>query len=164
MEIERKFLIKKIPFQLDFIEGYIVNQNYISINPEVRIRKKSNNKEEYFITTKSEGDLVREEKELPITEELYNILHTTALGEDIIKNTYVFTIDNNKKIECSIVDFDRNTKFMYAEIEFDSVSEANSFELPSFLGKETTYDKKYKMKNYFCSTRLNGITSLLRKI
>lgn len=165
MEIERKFLISEIPSEMEFLEGYTVMQNYISINPEIRIRKKINadGKTEYFITLKSDGNLVREEKETKIDKFMYKTLLRAALGEDIIKNTFVLKLDNNHNIECSIVDFDRNTKFMYAEIEFDSVKDAISFNPPSFFEKETTYNKNYKMKNYFCSTRLDGI-SPIRKL
>lgn len=39
MEIERKFLLKKFP-PLPTYEEYEVTQGYISIDPEVRIRKR----------------------------------------------------------------------------------------------------------------------------
>ena len=40
---------------------------------------------------------------------------------------------------------------MFAEVEFESEDEANSFIPLSFMLEEVTYDKQYKMKNYWNS-------------
>ena len=39
MEIERKFLVKKIP-DLTNLQAIYIEQGYLSFSPEVRIRKK----------------------------------------------------------------------------------------------------------------------------
>ena len=50
MEIERKFLVKKLPDNINRYPYQKIEQGYLSYVPEVRIRK-SNNK--YFLTVKS---------------------------------------------------------------------------------------------------------------
>jgi len=133
-------------------------QSYISINPEVRIRKRINlslfgNEESvnYKLCFKSDGDLSREEVEVDITEDkYYNLLHMIS-GEPIKKEYRQFNIYDTYIAECSIVDND----WMYAEVEFNSEEDANNFIPPDWFGEEVTYDKNYKMKNYWKQTRLS---------
>ena len=64
MEIERKFLVGSLP-DLTGVKYSEIKQGYFSINPEGRVRKKD---DEYYITEKGEGDMVREEKEWKIDD------------------------------------------------------------------------------------------------
>ena len=70
MEIERKFLVKKIP-DLTNLQAIYIEQGYLSFSPEVRIRKKD---EKFYLTVKSDGDIVREEYEIEISQNTYEEL------------------------------------------------------------------------------------------
>ena len=63
MEIERKFLITE-KIDLSNLKYDDITQGYITVDPEVRVRKKG---EKYYLTSKSQGNLVRDEKEKEIS-------------------------------------------------------------------------------------------------
>ena len=154
MEIERKFLFDKIPKELFIIKTYYVEQGYLSIEPEVRIRKKQPDSEAlYIICIKSNGELVREEVEINIQQGQYDTLRNIIGKEFITKEFYEFKLYDGNILEFSIVDKGMATEFMYGEVEFSSVEDANNFKVPEFFGQEVTYDKDYKMKNYWKKTR-----------
>lgn len=154
VEIERKFLIEYFPETLPLVKEFQVEQGYLSINPEVRIRKKWNKYATLcFITIKSDGDLVRKEVECPIPESKYEALKE-MLGKPIITKDYrVYQLMDHVELECSLVDKGLDTEFMYAEIEFPSIQQAKSFIMPPWFIKDITNDSSYKMKNYWKSTR-----------
>ena len=155
MEIERKWLIKDFPsnsYKITTKETIL--QGYISIDPEVRIRKASfgaNNL--YFLSIKSTGDLSRMEVEIEISENDYNHLLTLVPYDMITKNYRIYEFAGYK-IEMSRVD----NNWYYAEVEFKTEEDANNFEFPfpSLVLKEVTYDTAFKMKNYWKSSRIDS--------
>ena len=156
MEIERKFLIDKFPEELQLKEESTMYQGYISVMPTVRIRKKVSEKgTSYKMTIKSSGEMVRHEVEFDIPEKKYNELQEVFCPNPIIKLKRNYILPDGKVLECNLVDEGSETEFMYAEIEFESVEEAENYILPDFLNKEVTYDNSYKMNNYWKRTR-NG--------
>ena len=84
MEIERKFLVKKIP-PLDGLKYDKIIQGYVSLLPEIRVRKKG---DEYYICEKSDGDVVREEIERKIDEKTFDELFAKTSGRVIEKTRY----------------------------------------------------------------------------
>ena len=79
MEIERKFLIEKLPSDID-LSSYKcrhIEQGYLCSEPVVRVRRDN---EDYYLTSKSKGLMVREEYNLPLTAEAYNSLIKKADG------------------------------------------------------------------------------------
>ena len=56
MEIERKFLVKELPANLDSYATQRISQGYLSTNPVVRIRRSN---DEYYLTYKGKGLMVR---------------------------------------------------------------------------------------------------------
>ncbi len=154
MEIERKFLIDKFPEGLQLKEESTMYQGYISVMPTVRIRKKVSEKgTSYKMTIKSQGEMVRHEVEFDIPENKYNELQEVFCPNPIIKLKRNYILPDGKVLECNLVDKGSETEFMYAEIEFSSVEEAESYSLPDFLNMEVTYDNSYKMNNYWRRTR-----------
>ena len=67
-EIERKFLLESFPTDLPLKEEKAIYQAYLSIDPEVRIRRNVVDGQEatHFLAIKSSGDLVRQEVEIPM--------------------------------------------------------------------------------------------------
>lgn len=76
MEIERKFLAKEIPFCLSKYPSAMISQYYISFSPTIRIRQSN---KDYFLTVKGKGHIAREEFEIPISEEEYQLLQKNVI-------------------------------------------------------------------------------------
>ena len=149
MEIERKIILTSLPDEVP-VHRSTVEQIYISLNPEVRLRKNLDSDVQFRLTVKGDGTLCREEIETPVTEEFYNEMVRFIGKPPIIKDYYIYHL-NGHKVEVSIVD---NGTFIYSEVEFDSVEEAEAFVWP-FEGYDATEDPQYKMKNYWKRTREN---------
>lgn len=141
-EIERKFLVKKLPNLKEFKSSNI-EQCYINYKPVIRIRKKDN---EYFITQKSKGNLVREENEIKIDIEVYKILISLVKNNTIKKTRYEIPLSNSLKAELDI--YKENLEGLFiVEVEFKSKIEAKKFIIPDWFGLEVTTDSKYKNDN-----------------
>lgn len=157
MEIERKWLLKKLP-QQEPDEKYWVEQFYLSLEPEVRLRRCSpngdyENKVPYRITVKGNGTLSRQELESAIDEEFYEQALDFVNLEPIQKHYLVY---HESGYEISVAVILNVETFVYAEVEFTSEEEANSYEFPwlDLVEKEVTDDQNFKMKNYWKRTRL----------
>ena len=139
MEIERKFLIDKIPFKLTEYKHDKIKQGYFSIYPEKRVRKRG---DVYILTEKGEGDLIREEKERIIGKEMGEELF--ALSKTyIIEKTRYYLPYGKFTIELDVYE-GRHEGLVVAEVEFPSEQEALDFEPPWWFGQDITYDKSYK--------------------
>ncbi len=139
MEIERKYLIDSIPFDVNQYRYYNIEQAYLCTNPVIRIRRQD---DDYFLTYKGEGLLEREEYNLPLTCEGYNHLLPKADGNVISKRRYLIPLDNSHTIELDI--FDGYKKgLILAEVEFNTRDEADSFSPPEWFGKDVTFDTHY---------------------
>ena len=142
MEVERKFLIKNIPFNLENYKHKEIEQSYISYEPETRLRKLN---DKYYLTKKSNGTLIREEDEKVISNELYNELIINRLNNTIMKRRYYIPYND------LLIEFDIYKGIleglMVAEIEFDSIEESKKFIIPSWFYKEVTDNTNFKNKN-----------------
>ena len=96
MEIERKYLIHHIPENLTVTETHHIEQGYLCTGPVVRIRKDN---EDYILTYKSKGLMVREEYNLPLTANAYEHLKTKIDGRLIKKTRQVIPYTDNLFIE-----------------------------------------------------------------
>jgi len=68
MEIERKFLIDTLPENISQYPFRQLEQGYLCTEPVVRIRRED---DDYYLTYKSKGLMVREEYNLPLTKDAY---------------------------------------------------------------------------------------------
>jgi len=140
MEIERKYLVKKLP-KLDNYSFADFEQSYISTNPVIRLR--SINHRDYILTVKSKGYLSREEFELPLTEEQYVNLLLKAEGNIISKRRYFIPLENGLTAELDV--YHKNLKNLFTvEVEFDTEEQAKSFIAPDWFGEDITYNPAYK--------------------
>ncbi len=156
LEIERKFLIKEFPTGLELLREVGIWQGYISTEPEVRIhraRDRHTGAENFRLTLKGEGALIRKEIKTDINKSFYEE-SVGLIGKDMIYKDYRSYRLGNHILEVCHVDPGRTSEFLYAEIEFESEEEANGFIKPAFLGEEVTEDDNYRMKNYWKKTRI----------
>lgn len=155
LEIERKFLMDGFPEDLELVSEVYIEQGYVSFDPEVRIRKavvRDSGEEEYYLTIKGDGDLIRREIETEISSLFYEET-ASFLGAKVVRKDYKKYRLGEWELEVSRVDAGTEWEFFYGEIEFPTEEDAKAFELPSYLGKEITYDENYKMKNFWKRTR-----------
>ena len=139
MEIERKFLLKKLPEHLDRYPCHRIEQGYLCTEPVVRIRRQD---DDYILTYKSKGLLAREEYNLPLTKEAYDHLAPKTDGLLIQKTRYKIPFLEKYTIELDIFDGEL-APLTLAEEEFESVDEANAFVPPEWFGEDVTYSTEY---------------------
>lgn len=140
MEIERKYLIRQLPPQYDSYPFHQIEQGYLCTDPVVRIRRQD---EEYYLTYKSQGLMVREEYNLPLTKEAYFHLREKADGFLITKKRYRLPYDDALTIELDI--FEGNlAPLVLAEVEFGTEEAANAFIPPKWFGEDVTFSGKYQ--------------------
>ena len=146
MEIERKFLITELPENLTQYNCRRIEQGYLCTAPVVRIRRQD---EEYYLTYKSKGMMVREEYNLPLTAEAYAQLREKTEGNLISKQRYLIPLNETLTAELDIFDAPF-APLMLAEVEFSSEEEANSFVPPAWFGEDVTFSGKYHNSYLSC--------------
>lgn len=139
MEIERKFLVKKLPENLKQYPHHRIEQGYLCTEPVVRIRRSDN---DYILTYKSKGLLAREEYNLPLTKEAYEHLAPKTDGLVIQKTRYKIPFQEKYTIELDIFDAELSPLIL-AEVEFESIEEADAFLPPEWFGEDVTYSSEY---------------------
>ncbi|MEF2954966.1 MAG: CYTH domain-containing protein [Blautia sp.] len=139
MEIEKKYLIHKLPENLETYPRKKIQQAYLCTNPVVRIRKQD---EEYILTYKGKGLMVREEYNLPLNRDAYEHLLQKADGIVLTKTRYFLPLPQGLTIELDVFDAPYEN-LRLAEVEFSSEEEANSFVPPEWFGEDVTFSKKY---------------------
>ena len=139
MEIERKYLINKLPDNINEYPFHIMEQAYLCTNPVVRVRRQD---EEYILTYKGDGLLAREEYNLPLNKEAYEHLLTKADGNVISKKRYLIPLNDHLTIELDQF-YKPMNDLLLAEVEFPSLEEANTFVPPEWFGEDVTFDTAY---------------------
>ena len=146
MEIEKKFLVKEIPFDLNNFEKEEIEQGYLCIKPTVRIRKSN---DEYFLNYKWKNKNINDnnaihniEYEMPLTKENYEHLLTKVDDYMIIKTRYIIPLEDGHKVELDV--FKGNLEgLIFAEIEFSDDLDVSNFVKPNWLGDDISQDKFY---------------------
>jgi len=143
MEIERKFLVHKLPENLNQFPFHVLEQAYLCTEPVVRVRRSD---DEYYMTYKSKGFLSREEYNLPLTKDSFEHLKGKADGNVIQKTRYLLPVrgTNNENLTIELDVFDKPFEGLYlAEVEFDSEEQANAFVPPVWFGEDVTFSTEY---------------------
>lgn len=135
LEIERKFLISKLPNDIvqyphhEIMQGYYFNEG----EKLVRLRKKWN---QYYQTMKSGTGLVKEEIEEEISQSIFEEERNNVEDRYLEKTRYEIPY------EWKIIELDiyrgKLEWLVVAEIEFTSEQEAHALNVPKRFGKELT--------------------------
>ena len=155
MEIERKFLISKIPEEIMLADckKRQIEQGYLCTEPVVRVRRDN---DEYYLTYKAKGMMIREEYNLPLTKEAYEKLIKKAEGNVITKTRYEIPEKDNLTIELDIFE-GTFAGLLLAEVEFDTEETALSYTPPAWFGPDVTTDPRYHNSNMSQMTIKNNI-------
>ena len=143
MEIERKYLVSGIPDNIDSYPCRFIEQGYLNTAPVVRVRRDNDN---YYLTYKGGGMMAREEYNLPLNKEAYEHLLAKADGNIITKHRYEIPDKTGRTIELDIFDGVFNGTVI-AEVEFDSIDEADSYIPPDWFLEDVTNDTSYHNSN-----------------
>ena len=140
-EIERKFLVRKLPENLAEFPHAEIAQGYLAIAPggvQVRLRKKS---ETHSLTYKRGDGNAREEREVELTAAQFEALWPATHGKRLTKTRYEIPL-GNRVVEIDIYS-GRHEGIVVAEVEFDDEESAKNFQPPDWLGEDVTGDPRY---------------------
>ncbi|MBQ9347921.1 MAG: CYTH domain-containing protein [Oscillibacter sp.] len=142
MEIERKFLVTRLPEHLERFPCRFLEQAYLSTDPVIRVRRIGGGESDrYVLTVKGDGLLSREEFELPLTEDQYGRLLARAEGNRIGKSRYRIPWEGvTIELDVFAPPF---APLVYAEVEFPDEAAARAFSPPDWFGREVTYAPAY---------------------
>lgn len=140
MEIERKYLIARMPEDIDSYPCKHITQGYLCTSPVVRIRR-SNDK--YTLTYKGEGLLTREEHNLPLSAEGFAHLKPKVDGLLIEKTRYLIPLHDGLTAELDVF-HGALAPLTLVEVEFETVDAANAFTPPEWFGEDVTADEHYQ--------------------
>lgn len=143
MEIERKFLIKELPANLEEFPFHHIEQAYLCTDPVVRIRRQD---ETYILTYKGKGMVAREEYNLPLNEHAYLHLKEKADGNIITKKRYLIPLPDNLTIELDVFE-GAFQGMILAEVEFPDLDTANAFVSPAWFGEDVSMCPEYHNSN-----------------
>ena len=141
MEIERKFIVKRLPTKPGAIAGSRIRQGYFPLRSrhiEIRVREKGS---QHFITIKSGRGGSRLEEEIPISRKRFKTLWSLVRGASISK-TRRKVAHRGFTIELDTYN-GRHRGLKIAEVEFHSRRQARSFKSPSWFGREVTANPRY---------------------
>lgn len=141
VEIERKFLVERLPEHLDDHPFREIEQGYLAITDEVEVRLRHYG-EQAFLTVKSTGARIRIEEEIEIDPGKFAVLWPLTDRRRIEKRRSLIPLGD------LTIEFDnyrgRLAGLMIAEVEFESPDAAVAFVPPDWFGSEVTDDPRYK--------------------
>lgn len=141
-EIERKFLLKRVPADLKKFPHNEIAQGYLAVEPggiQVRLRKKGAVRSLTFKRGSSKG--TREEREIRLSAEQFDALWPATAGRRLTKVRYDIPW-NGHTIEIDVYR-GRHDGLVVAEVEFDDQKSCAAFEPPDWIGEDVTGKSKY---------------------
>ncbi len=141
LEIERKFLVRKMPPALAKNPHQRIDQGYLTIGRDrshVRLRRKGR---AYSLTFKRGAATGREEREIRLTKKQFDVLWPATAGARLTKTRYDVPW---KKWTVEIdVYHGANDGLVVAEVEFPDEDACDNFRPPTWLGAEVTGQGRY---------------------
>ena len=135
MEIEKKYLVKSVPSNVDEFPHEEIEQAYLCTHPTLRVRKKGH---KYIFTYKnrvkngSDKLNVADEIEAELDYDAYEHLFNKADGDPVRKTRYKIPYEE-KVIELDIF-HGKHKGLVLAEVEFESVEEGDAAGANQSLG------------------------------
>lgn len=140
-EIERKFLVKTLPPNLDkfphraIAQGYIVSESAQGV---VRLRKKG---ARHYLTVKRRAAEGKDETEVRISAKQFEKLWPLTKGRRLTKVRYEIPFGKHT-IELDVF-CGRHSGLVLAEVEFASTRAAQRFEPPEWFARDVTRVARY---------------------
>jgi CYTH domain-containing protein len=145
IEIERKFLVRRLPADLVRRDGAAIRQGYLIATEtgiELRIRQK---REIFYQTVKLGSGLARTEIEIELTRDQFQKLWPFTAGRRVTKTRFTLPVGAHT---AELDRFEGNLNGLtLVEVEFDSRRASAAFDPPEWFGHEVTEDERYKNKH-----------------
>jgi CYTH domain-containing protein/CHAD domain-containing protein len=140
-EIERKFLLDRLPAELDQSPSADIEQGYLAVSAEteVRVRRRG---EAFSLTFKRGSGEEREEVEVALDRGRFQTLWEACGESRLTKRRYLVSLGDRVTAEVDVY-FGSLAGLRVAEVEFPSREEAASFRPPDWFGREVTGDRGY---------------------
>jgi adenylate cyclase len=140
-EIERKFLVRKLPDDLTSYPSNEISQGYlVSLEDGLQVRLRQSG-DRYSLTFKRGSGSVREEREVELSGEQFNALWPATEGKRLAKTRYEIP-HGDRTVEIDVY-HERHEGLVVAEVEFDDEDSAKNFRAPDWLGDDVTGDPRY---------------------
>jgi CYTH domain-containing protein len=145
LEIERKFLVDRLPGAPGAPSGATIRQGYLIAaenGTELRIRQK---RDRFFQTVKRGEGLSRTEIEIELSPDQFEQLWPYTEGRRVSKTRYTVPVGDHF---AEIDRFDGDlTGLVLVEVEFASIEASRQFSPPEWFGVEVTEDSRYKNRS-----------------
>ena len=156
-EIERKYLVARLPRDSEQLTGTFIEQGYLAVCPdgaEVRLRRKG---DRFFQTVKKGRGLVRAEAEIEISEAQFAALWPMTSGRRVSKQRYQLPMGGHVAeldVFCGTLE-----GLALVEVEFASIEDSRRFTPPDWFGADVTEDLRFKNQHL----ALHGMPADLRE-
>lgn len=162
MEIERKYLLARLPEGLDRYPRHEIEQGYLCSRPTLRIRRID---DQFVLTVKERvvtdsSAIVNREEEFAMSADSYRQLREKCDGRLLTKTRYKIPLaqmhpDGHYGQWVAELDrfHGRHEGLSLVEVEFRIIDEANSFVPPDWFGQEVSNDPHYR-NSYLASNEL----------
>ena len=140
-EIERKFLVRRMPDALEQFPHADIWQGYLVTAPggvQVRMRKAG---AKHSLTYKRGRGNTREEREIELTPEQFAVLWPATEGRRLTKTRYDVPL-GDRVVEIDVYT-GKHEGLVVAEVEFADEQSAREFQVPDWLGKDVSHDRRY---------------------
>lgn len=142
MEIERKFLVARLPPDNAPTKCEILRQGYLVIDDKkvsaVRIRQEG---DRCTLTAKAEvpglGMIARQEAEIPIAVSDFETLWPLTAGSRVAKTRQYLPL--TAQLVATVDSFDHGLQM----VEFQTIEDADAFQPPDWFGREVTNDPQF---------------------
>lgn len=145
MEIERKFLVDRVPDEPSAAVGVPIRQGYLAIDErsEVRLREAGG---ALTLTIKGGHGLAREESEVEVDRATFDDLWPETAGRRVEKVRRKIDLGGGLTAELDRYSGDLEG-IAVVEVEFGSEAEAEAFRPPAWFGRELTGDRAWANQN-----------------
>ena len=138
-EIERKFLVERLPPDLPIETEEEIAQGYLSVgDDQVRLRRRG---DKHLITVKRGHGVAREEVEVPLPQESFDELWAFTEGRRLEKTRSTTPVEGGTaEIDVYRPPLDG---LVTVEVEFADAAAAAAFDPPQWFARELTDDERY---------------------
>ena len=145
MEIERKYLVRELPENLDSFPHTDIEQGYLCTSPTLRIRRMG---DAFILTVKerrriASTAIVNREEEFAMPRDSYERLKLKCDGNLVVKTRYRIPLPVGLIAELDIF-HGVHEGLRLVEVEFPSTEAADAFMPPSWFGEDVSADPRYR--------------------
>ena len=143
MEIERKYLVAKLPDSLAQYPCQEIEQGYLCTQPTVRVRRMGCTN---WLTVKerirtSSTAIHNREEEFQLNDKAYNRLKSKCEGNMVVKTRYRIPV---QQFTAELDIFHGvHEGLMLVEVEFPDTATADAFVKPDWFGADVSADPRY---------------------